>query len=297
MTTLITGSSGFIGRHLLASYDDDVITVSRNAGPQAHIAIGDIAQFNDWETLFQGVDVIIHLAARVHRMEDGNPALYDRDNIQVVKRMAAAAVSCGVRRFIFLSSIKVNGEYTQHKAFSPFDTPSPSDPYGQSKLAAEQLLMAAASTSEMEVAIIRPPLVYGPGVKENFQRLLSLARLPLPFALVNNRRDMVSVYNLCDLIVSCIDHPSAVNRVFLVSDGQPYSLSTLLHAISRVQGRRSLLWPFPVSWLSKGLGLLGKEPFVLRLFGDLELDISDTKETLGWQPKYTLEETLRKMIK
>ena len=292
---LVTGATGFVGRQLLTSSGHDFIAVSRQASTSSEVAIGDMSDYRDWQTLFQGVEVIVHLAARVHQMSDGDPGAYQRDNVEVVQRMASAAVAAGVRRFIFISSIKVNGEITNGRPFTAQDPPLPVDLYGQSKAKAEAILLAAADQSAMQVVIIRPPLVYGPGVKANFKRLMQLANWPLPFAAIHNRRDMVSVFNLCDLILCCIDHSAAQNQIFLVSDGKPYGLSTLLQAMSKVQGRRSWLWPFPCSILRGCLQVLGKDDFAQRLLGDLEVDISHTVTTLNWHPKYSLKETLRTM--
>ncbi|WP_101758412.1 NAD-dependent epimerase/dehydratase family protein [Oceanicoccus sp. KOV_DT_Chl] len=307
MKVLITGASGFVGRHLmpmLKAENHECVAVARsNQGLDAQfLAVGDFYTFNNWSAILEGVSVVIHLAARAHVMDADSAdeaELYDRANVDVTVRLAKAALASGVKRFVFISSIKVNGENTLTGAsFSSFDVASPKDEYAGSKYRAERYLEDIARNSTMELVIIRPPLVYGPGVKANFLRLLNLARspIPLPFALVDNRRDMVSVYNLCDLIVTCIEHPAASNQTFLVSDGRSYSLSELLSVMSSVQGGRSRLWPVPLSLLTFGFRLLGKEELVQRLLADLQVDIHHTVETLEWRPKYTLEDTLRKMI-
>ena len=306
MKVLVTGAGGFIGRHfitVLRARGHECVAVSRIVDVVAgSVGVGDFELYDGWQQLMAGVEVVIHLAARVHVMSQGaedHDALYQSTNVDLTLRLAKEAAAAGVKRFIFLSSIKVNGEKTlDGKRFSEVDLPAPEDGYGCSKLAAEKGLQELCMHSAMELVIIRPPLVYGAGVKANFQHLLEVSRraIPFPFGRVKNRRDMVSVDNLCDLIVTCLDHPAAANQIFLVSDGCPYSLSGLLSTMAEVQGRKIWLWPFPVSILSVMLWLLGKQPLSQPLLGDLEVDMTHTTEALGWAPKSTLEETLKKMV-
>ena len=298
MKVVITGADGFIGKNLLnCKTEYDFIPVVRFGGENFKgIEVGDIATFGEWEQAFDGVNVIVHLAAIAYSVECGDKKIYHENNTAVVEKMLCAANNVGVKRFIFISSVKVNGESTNGIPFTPYDKCCPSDAYARSKAAAERLLLDAAKSSDVEIVIIRPPLVYGVGVKANFLSLMKIASLPLPFASVNNRRDMISVHNLCDLIICCINHPLAKNQIFLASDGRPYSLTELLRVMAAIQGGRSFLWPFPVKILSFFFDLLGREDISQRLFKDLEVDISITEKTLGWFPKYTLEDTLRKML-
>ena len=292
----MTGANGFVGGHLCEQLGQaEVLRFLRHAQYPYDIGVGDIAAFDAWGDYLQRGDVIVHLAGRVQQVVDSDPEAYWRDNVEVIERMAKAAVLAKAKRFVFISSIKVNGEYTDGQAFTPFDQPAGEDDYGRSKCEAEQVLKGIARHTELEIVIIRPPLVYGPGVKGNFSRLMKLACYPLPFGSVNNCRDMVSVYNLCDLIVRCIDHPAAKHQTFLVSDGHPYSLAELLSVMCHLQGKRCRLWPFTPSILRYALSLVGKGDFARRLFDDLEVDISHTIDTLDWRPQYTLEYTLRKM--
>lgn len=300
MTVLITGANGFIGSHLCLQVSEPVVRVARYSKQENVHSIGNFLSFSGWDTLLQDIDVVVHLAARVHHMQASDIAedtTYQRDNVDVTHNLVKAAARNHVRRFIYLSTIKVNGESTQTgKPFSPKSLLNPSDSYARSKVLAEQEIEAACNDLGIDYVVIRPPLVYGPGVKANFMRLLNLSRMPLPFKSIHNCRDMVSVFNLCDLINVCIEHPAAKNQTFLVSDGEPYSLSGLLKAMSQAQDKQSWLWPFPKKWLQGLLNILGKQNVAQRLFGNLEIDISHTTETLDWQPKYSLEYTLRKIL-
>lgn len=300
---LVTGANGFVGGHLvdlLAREFYSVVPVVRTASAAGQLALGDLSTVTSWGEHLTGVDVVVHLAARVHQMNDSDSdALYRQVNVDVTLSLASEAARCGVRRFIFLSSIKVNGECTgPGEAFSAAARPEPEDAYGRSKLAAEQELRILADATGMELVIIRPPLVYGPGVKANFYRLLQLADspLPLPLATVSNRRDMVSVYNLCDLILCCLAHSSAAGNVFLVSDGRPYSTAELVRVSRIAQGRRPLLFPLSPALLKGLLRLLGRGAMAERLLGNLEVDISHTAASLDWVPPYSLEATLGKML-
>ena len=301
MKVLITGGNGFVGSALLQHLSQSSLEVSSICrrdidDPQSieqHI-VEDLTVLDDWSALLQSVDAVVHCAGVAHAA--ASEAEFNAINVELTLRLAKACVEAGVKRFVFLSSLKALGETTSTaQPFNSETSAKPQDAYGRSKLQAEQKLYQLAECNCLELVIIRPPLVYGPGVKANFQRLLQLSNWPLPFAAIKNRRDMVSVYNLCDLIVRCIDHPAAKNQTFLVSDGKAYSLANLLRAMSAAQGKRSWLWPVPAPWLRACLKLLGRADFAQRLLGDLEVDISHTVKTLDWKPQYTLEDTLRKM--
>ena len=307
MKILITGANGFVANQLallLKTQGHQLLLTARRdiQSTSATVATGDIDTFDNWESYLSDIDVVIHLAARVHQMgEQSDQAAFDyqRTNVDATARLAKAAAQCGVKRFIFLSTIKVNGEETlKGKAFSATDTPAPQDAYGESKLQAELVLKKLSASSNMELVIIRPPLVYGSGVKANFLRLVDLAEggMPLPFAGLSNCRDMVSVDNLCDLMAYCIDSPQAAGGIFLVSDGIAYSTADIIKTVRSILGLPHRLFYFPPSLLKVGLASVGKKAMDERLFGSLQIDMSATVETLGWSPKYTLEQTLKKML-
>ena len=304
MKILITGANGFIGSQLsalLAAQGHSLLLATRSKKHAIHpsVLIGNIDSFDHWDNCLADIDVVIHLAACVHQMGDQTKINYQRTNIDASVRLAASARRCGVTRFIFLSSIKVNGEQTQvGKAFLSTDVPAPEDPYGESKLQAEQALKNLCAGSAMELVIIRPPLVYGPGVKANFLRLINLARggMPLPFAGLNNYRDMVSVDNLCDLIALCINKPEAAGQTLLVSDGVAYSTADIIVAVRTLSGMSPRLFYFPPGLIKVLLRLVGKRAMADRLFDSLQVDISATVDALEWTPKYTLEQTLKKIL-
>lgn len=307
MKILITGANGFVGTQLsslLEAQGHQLLLAVRSdiQLTSATVLIGNIDTFDNWESYLSDIDVVIHLAARVHQMNElsDQAALnYQRTNVDATARLAEAAIQCGVKRFIFLSTIKVNGEETlKGETFSATDAPAPKDAYGESKLQAELALKELSSGSAMELVIIRPPLVYGPGVKANFLRLVELAQggIPLPFAGLSNHRDMVSVDNLCDLIAHCIASPQAAGETFLVSDGIAYSTADILTAVRSILDLPQRLFYVPPGLLKLALTLVGKTAMADRLFDSLQIDMSATVETLGWSPKYTLEQTLKKML-
>ncbi|OBU27800.1 UDP-glucose 4-epimerase [Photobacterium kishitanii] len=297
MKIIITGGSGFVGRRVLSLLKNhDVINLTRN--PLNHkdckYELGN--EINNL-SIFDSPDVIIHCAARVHIMNDSstNPLDdYREVNTKGTLNLAKQAVEAGVKRFIFISSIKVNGEATQSdKPFKFDDNRAPQDFYGQSKSEAEEQLLQLAEETGLEVVIIRPTLVYGPGVKANFASLLNLASkgLPLPFGCIkNNKRSLVSVDNLVDLIVTCIDHPKAVNQVFLVSDDNDVSTSEMVQQMAKALGKSQWQLPVPIACYRLVGKVVGKEDVIGRLLGSLQVDITHTKETLGWQPSQTIEE-------
>ena len=295
---LITGYSGFVGSllckelknthqlHLLGRKDSDYGVVFKSN-------IDSSASFSE---ALKGVACVIHSAARVHIMNDSSkdPLVeFKAVNTHGTLNLAKQAAQAGVKRFIFVSSIKVNGESTtDEQSFLDTDEPAPEDPYGISKAEAEQQLLELGEHTGMEIVIIRPPLVYGEGVKANFASLMRLVAkgLPLPFRLIkNNKRSLVSVYNLVDLIKVCIDHPNAANQVFLASDDHDLSTAEMVALMAKVQNKPNLAIPVPV-WCFKLVGkLLGKQAVIDRLTGSLQLDIAHTKNTLNWSPPYSVE--------
>ncbi|WP_353669725.1 SDR family oxidoreductase [Marinomonas sp. THO17] len=298
---LLTGATGFVGKQLYTVLikSRQVLSVVRDklsADFCECVEISEIDKKTQWGDALSGVNCIIHCAARVHIMNDSSSdplAEFRAVNTEGTLNLARQAVEAGVKRFIFLSSIKVNGESTSgRQPFTAFDARSPEDPYGQSKSEAEEQLLALGKETGMEVVIVRPPLVYGEGVKANFASLIKLVGkgFPLPFRAINqNKRSLVSVYNLVDLIKICIDHPKAANQVFLVSDDDDMSTSRMVDLMAKAQGKANLSLPAPV-WCFKLAGkLFKKEDVADRLVGSLQLDIEHTKNTLDWAPPYSVE--------
>jgi nucleoside-diphosphate-sugar epimerase len=262
--------------------------------------VGDLSAAVDWADALAGASAVIHVAARAHVMRDEavDPmAEYRKINVAGTLNLAKQAISAGVRRFIFISSIKVNGEDTPlgHR-YCADDEPAPQDPYGISKLEAEQGLMKLAAETGLEVVIIRPPLIYGPGVKGNFLNMIKLVEkgTPLPLGSVHNKRSLVGIDNLVDLIIRCIDHPAAINQVFLAGDGKDLSTVELLRGVGEAMGKPARLIPVPADLLQLGATLLGKKALAQRLLGSLQVDISKTCELLDWKPPYTVQEGLKR---
>lgn len=254
----------------------------------------------DWMVAVANVDQIVHLAARVHVMNDksSDPLTeFRRVNVDGTANLARQAAAAGVRRFVYLSSIKVNGEFTQEgRPFTADDVPAPEDPYGVSKHEAEKLLRQIATETGMEVVIIRPPLGYGPGVKANFESMMRwLARgVPLPLAAVtHNRRSLVALNNLVDLIMTCLSHPAAANQTFLVSDGEDLSTADLLRRMGAALGHPARLFYMPPSVLKLGAQVVNKPGIYQRLCGSLQLDITKTRRLLGWTPPVSVDEGIR----
>lgn len=256
----------------------------------------------NWSKALVGVNIVIHLAARVHVISDraSNPfAEFRKVNVEGTLNLARQAANAGVKRFIFASSVKVNGEHTEiGKPFTENDVPNPQDAYGISKLEAEQGLLKIAHETGMEVVIIRPPLIYGPGVKANFASLLSVVKkgIPLPLGAVNNKRSFLYVENLVNFILYCIHHPLAANQTFLISDGQDLSTPELLKQCASAMGVKLTLLPVPQKWLEVGAALLGKRDVAQRLCGNLQLDITKARELLGWIPPYSVAEGLKATV-
>jgi len=305
---MVTGGSGFVGRALLARLHQEgygLIAPSRAPLAQAPVGVinplvGGLAADVDWRASLEGAAVVIHSAARVHVMNDtaADPLVeFRKANVDGTLSLARQAAAAGVRRFIFISSIKVNGEGTElGHPYRADDTPDPQDPYGISKMEAEQGLRALASETAMEVVIIRPVLVYGPGVKANFRSMMSWLRkgIPLPLGATGNKRSLVAVDNLVDLIAICIDHPAAANQTFLVSDGEDLSTTQLLQRMGKALGRPARLLPVPASLLQAGAAMLGRRAIAQRLCGSLQVDIGKTRELLGWAPPVSVDDALLK---
>jgi len=302
MNIVITGASGFIGGHLclaLAQTSHLVTAVSREpfthgTRPRQTDVRADLESQVDYEILLQGCDVIVHLAGLAHQgLDSVNDSAYKSANETATLNLARAAVRLGVKRFVFISSIKVNGESTpMSNPFTASSVPEPLDAYGASKLAAELGLLSIANTSTFEVTIIRPTLVYGPGVRANFSELMSIVnrQIPLPLSQVRNMRSLLGVGNLVSLIAKCLDHPGASNQTFLVSDNSDLSTPDLIRQIAKAQGRRAYLFPVPMIALRLGAKILRKEHLLSRLCDSLQVDISSTMERLGWTPPFSTGE-------
>jgi UDP-glucose 4-epimerase len=303
---LVTGAAGFVGTalisRLVASGKHSLRAVVRNesSATPANIEryVGDVAPHSDWLPAVSGVDVVVHLAARVHVMRDAasDPlAEYRRVNTEGTLRLARQAAAADVRRFLFLSSVKVNGEAG---AFSESDPPAPADPYGVSKREAEEGLNQLASETGMDVVVIRSPLAYGPGVQANFRALIRAVALgiPLPLGSVENRRSLVALDNLVDLIVTCIDHPAAANETFFVSDGEDLSTPELIRRLAHALGRPVRLFPVPPTLLRIAAAVLGKRDAAQRLLGSLQVDISKARRLLGWTPPMSVDEGLTRTV-
>jgi len=302
---LVTGASGFVGRALLASAAHlplraAVRTLSMPVPGIDQVVVDNIDAHTDWSQALAGIDCVVHLAARVHVM---NPTANDRaefENTNVLgsERLAIAAAAAGVKRFVYLSSIKVNGESTGSGTFLPDDVPRPQDDYARSKLQAELRLAAIGADSGMAVAAVRAPLVYGCGVRANFLRLLGLARsgLPIPLASVDNVRSMVSVWNLCDLIRALLQHDRPMTGVFLVADGEDVSTADLIRRLALLMDRPARLFPMPVGALRMFAPLVGRRAEINRLCDSLVIDISQTRTCLGWSPPLTLNAGLARTV-
>ena len=306
---LVTGANGFVGSAVMARLLSD-------GGLTVVGGVRDLARcFYPCEYLFfdlgahipvaslRGIDTVVHAAARVHVMtaQGANDLdLFRASNVDGTVRLAMSAAQAGVKRFIFISSIKVNGESTLlGKPYTSFDLPAPVDAYGVSKFEAEEALMELGVRTGMEIVIIRPPLVYGPGVRANFLSMLRWvdSGVPLPFGSIKNRRSMIALDNLTDLIDRCVDHPSAPGNVFLVSDGEDLSTTQLLSRVARSLGVQSRLVPVSQEILSMGLAWFGKQALTTRLCDSLQVDMSRTCDLLDWRPPVSVEDALAGVAK
>ncbi len=305
---LITGATGFVGQRLLAMLNErghQCRAAVRRASSSVDVAsesivVGDIDANTDWSAAVQDIDTVVHLAARVHVMHDqaDNPlAEFRKINLDGTCSLARAAAQAGVKRFVYISTIKVNGEVTKDKPFRADSIPAPSDPYAIAKWEAEKALREISQQTGLEVVVIRPPLVYGPGVKANFLNLIKLVRkhIPLPLAGIDNQRTLVALDNLVDLIICCCVHPAAAGQVFLAGDDETVSTAELINRIANSLGQRSPVFFFPPVIMAWAAGLLGKQAVWKRLAGSLAVDNSAAKQRLGWKPVTTMDEELTRI--
>lgn len=307
MNFLVTGATGFVGRslcrHLLTvGYSikgtildsEDPSVLIRGVTP---VTVHPLGSDTSWQDALEGIDTVVHLAARVHMMDDPSTdplAEFRRVNVDGTKRLAADAAKRGVKRLVFISSIKVNGEETG-RPYTADSLPSPADPYGISKWEAEQALRQIEIETGLEVVVIRPTLVYGPGVKANFLNMMSIIRrgIPLPLASVNNRRSLIYIGNLVDALTVCASHPRAAGQTFLVSDGEDVSTPELIRRTATALGVPARLLPLPTVLIRLMGTLSGKSRAVNRLTGSLTVDSSRIRNELGWKPPFTMDEGLR----
>ncbi|XLX42203.1 UDP-glucose 4-epimerase family protein [Ectopseudomonas mendocina] len=307
-TIMVTGASGFVGAALcteLIQRGHAVVAVVRRIDERRVPAVtyieADLADLASFADGLPQVDCIVHLAGRAHMLNDkaADPlALFREINRDASVRLAERALQAGVKRFVFISSIGVNGNINT-RPFTPNDRINPAEPYAQSKWEAEQGLWKIQHATGMELVIIRPPLVYGSGAPGNFGSLMRWIDkgVPLPLGAINNKRSLVGIDNLVDLIIRCIDHPAAANQVFLAGDGEDLSTTELLRGVAEAMGRPARLIPVPAGLLSLGVTLLGKRVVAQRLLGSLQVDISKTRQLLGWEPPVSVKEGLRRCVR
>lgn len=304
---LVTGATGFVGKALCKSMAlngwhvrGTVRSAEQTAGLPSGVEVVQIKTIGadtDWSDVLARVDAVVHLAARVHVMNDTSSyplSAFRLVNVAGTERLARMAAIKGVKRFVYISSVKVSGE-GREKPFTEYSIPAPEDPYGVSKWEAEQVLHKVAKDTGLEVVILRPPLVYGPGVKANFMSLLKLLdrAIPLPLSSINNLRSLIYVGNLVDAIITCITHPMAVGQTYLVSDGEDVSTPELIRRVAAALGRPARLFPFPPFLMRLAAKPFGKSDAVERLVNSLTIDSSKIRRELGWKPPYTMEQGLR----
>jgi nucleoside-diphosphate-sugar epimerase len=309
MKILVTGANGFVGSQLsetLAKSGHEVRNTARslasNSSTTRELITCDLESADNLDHLTTGCDAIVHLAGRAHVMSD-NPAtsesLYVSANVDVTRKLAQSAARTGVKRMILMSSVKVNGESTTiNTPFTAQDIPNPQDPYGRSKTQAEQALWEITSTSDLEGVVIRPPLVYGPGVRANFASLIGIVGrgLPLPLGSIQNKRSFVSLDNLVDLISTTVQSPNAAGNTFLVSDGHDLSTPELVRSIASALDQSPKLFPFPSALLKLAATASGKRGAYDRLCGSLTVDIALTKQKLSWTPPFTVQDSMQRTV-
>lgn len=308
MKVLVVGASGFVGGQLVRRLAADGVplraAVHRNrAGLPAGIDIAenvDLEGSFNWTSAIAGCDTVAHLGARVHVMRDNSEnalEAYRRVNVDGTLSLARQAAAAGVRRFVFLSSVKVCGEYTVPNAsFVETTTPRPRDPYGVSKLEAERGLLEFGRASGMQIVILRPPLIYGPGVRANFLSMMRWLRrgVPLPLGSVDNRRSLIGVDNMVDLICTCLRHPAAAGEVFMASDGEDLSTPELLKRLAAVLNTKARLLPIPVGLLKAVSAFAGQRALAERLCLSLCVDNRKSRKTLDWEPPFSVDEELQR---
>ena len=307
---LVTGASGFIGQALcnkLIKLNLIVCATVRNPMPHSVsndfecISVGNINLETNWKNALKKVDYIIHCAGIAKMTSIKDLDYYNLVNVEGTKRLAEHAVKAGIKRLVFLSSVKVNGEITDQitkQKFSHKDNSNPKDLYAISKLEAEKALWEISSRTGLEMVVVRLPLVYGYGVKGNLARLIKLVKsgIPLPLGLIKNQRSMIGIDNLIDLLIRCIDHPEANGKTFLASDKEDLSTPELIKLIASSMGKKVNLFPFPISILKFLGSVFGKSEEINRLVGSLRIDDSYTKEILNWTPPISVEEGIRRMV-
>jgi len=307
-TVLVTGASGFVGQSLcraFASSGNRVLAAVRSTArpcPSAEtIVVGEINGSTDWQQALQGVDIVVHLAARAH-LGSGSNSVRDREfymavNAEGTERLARACLSSGVRALLYMSSVKVNGEETFDEPFRPDDAPAPRDHYGESKWWGEQAVQSLCS-GKLQWSIVRAPLVYGPGVRANFLRLMCWvdSGWPMPFGSVHNHRSLIYVENLSNLIVRAMQTGKAAGRIFMAADGEDLSTPTLCRRIAEAMGRRVNLWCLPPALLTGAARLTGLSAEMSRLTGSLVVDASATFSCLGWSPAFSAERGIKETV-
>jgi nucleoside-diphosphate-sugar epimerase len=308
MRVLLTGATGFVGSALSIALAERgylvraALRVDRPLprGCAEKVIVGDISPDTEWGEALRDVDGVVHAAARAHAPDAGaaNAELCMRVNAGGTQQLADSAAAAGITRFVFLSSVKVNGERTVARPYAPTDEPRPQDAYGVSKWTAERHLTQLAARTPMRTAIVRAPLVYGPGVRANFLRLMRWIdkERPLPLGAVDNTRSLVSIWNLCDLLVDLLQNPVAPGRVWMVSDGEDLSTSDLVRRIGYAMGRRVRLLPVPITLLRMCGGLIGRQREIARLCDSLRVDIEPTRLQLRWAPLMTVDEALIRTV-
>lgn len=303
MKVLVTGANGLVGRALCSMLEQSgyqVLRAVREATSPWEISVGEVNERTNWDALALGIDAVVHLAAKVPLSESDSQTgsvQYRQINAQGTERLARRCAAEGVKRFIFVSTVKVLGE-GRDEPYRSDNSAMPSDAYGVSKRDAEQSLTQIAAETGMEVVVLRPPLVYGPGVKGNFLRLLQAVdrRTPLPLGSIQNRRSLIYLGNLADAIMVCLKHPGAAGKTFMVSDGDDVSTPELIRLIAAALERPVFLLPVPVPWMIWAAKLLGKQSSVDRLVGSLAVDIRPIQNDLGWSPPYSMRSGLASTV-